>query len=166
MWSRIERYFSHYPGQEKVARLLLQYGCCIRDGSIYCGEVKISLTAMGRAAGVDRRVVMATIDTIEGESELRDIFARLLPFCHLKNVTKVMAWGALGIMPTNASQPGILADVARIIADAGISIRQVVADDPDLSDVPRAFIITEDVIPYKLLPKIRAVNGIESVIIH
>jgi predicted regulator of amino acid metabolism with ACT domain len=76
-----------------------------------------------------------------------------------------MNWGALEIVPTNASKPGILAGVAAIIAEAGVSVRQVVMDDPDLIDEPKGFIVTESPIPERLLPRIKQVDGVKSVVL-
>jgi len=69
-------------------------------------------------------------------------------------------------VPTNASKPGILAGVAVIIAEAGISVRQVVMDDPELVDDPHGFIITEAPVPERLLPRIKQVDGVKSVVLH
>ena len=75
-------------------------------------------------------------------------------------------WGAIEIIPTSASKPGILAGVAAAIAEAGISVRQVIVDDPEVSDDPHAFIVTEQPVPERLLPRIRSVDGVKSVVLH
>ena len=49
---------------------------------------------------------------------------------------------------------------------AGISIRQTVADDPDLVPEPKAFVVTENPIPSYLLPRIKAIKGIKGVVIY
>src|SRR5712692_3186581 len=73
---------------------------------------------------------------------------------------------AAEIVPTNASKPGILAGVAAIIAQAGISIRQVIMDDPEIVDDPHGFIVTEAPVPERLLPQIKQVDGVKSVVLH
>lgn len=166
MWSRLKPHFRQFPAQERVAQLLVAMGFRVLGGEVYAGTIELSDSAIGRAAGVDRRVVRATIRTIGGVAELRDFFSRLTPVCHLGDVAPLMGWGAIEIVPTNASKPGILAGVASIIADAGISIRQVVTDDPEIVDDPRGFIITEAPVPERLLPHIMAVPGVKSVVLH
>lgn len=166
MWDRFRPYFKGFPAQEKVAQIMVSYGLRVHDTHVYAGDIKVSDTSMARAAGVDRRVVTATVATIEKSPELRAFFDRLRPVCHLREVAPLMNWGAIEIVPTNASKPGILAGVAAIIADAGISVRQVVMDDPELVDDPHGFIITEAPVPERLLPRIKQVDGVKSVVLH
>ena len=166
MWARFRQYFKGFPAQEKVAQLMVTYGLRVHEGSVYAGEIKLSDTAMARAAGVDRRVVTATVDTVDKNGELRAFFDRLRPVCHLREVAPLMNWGAIEIVPTNASKPGILAGVAAIIAQAGISIRQAIMDDPEIVDDPHGFIVTEAPVPERLLPQIKQVDGVKSVVLH
>ncbi len=156
MWARFRPYFKGFPAQEKVAQLMVVYGLRVHEGSVFAGDIKLSDTAMARAAGVDRRVVTATVETIDRNGELKAFFDKLRP----------MNWGAIEIVPTNASKPGILAGVAAIIAQAGISIRQVIMDDPEIVDDPHGFIVTEAPVPERLLPQIKQVDGVKSVVLH
>ena len=166
MWARLRPYFKGFPAQEKVAQLMVIYGLRVHEGSVYAAEIKISDTALARAAGVDRRVVTATVETIGRNPELANFFDRLRPVCHLRDVAPLMNWGAIEIVPTNASKPGILSGVATIIAQAGISIRQVIMDDPEIVDDPHGFIVTEAPVPERLLPMIKQVDGVKSVVLH
>lgn len=166
MWARFRTYFKGFPAQEKVAQLMVTYGLRVSEGSVYAAQIKISDTSLARAAGVDRRVVTATVETINKNGELADFFDRLQPVCHLRDVAPLMNWGAIEIVPTNASKPGILAGVAAIIAQAGISIRQVIMDDPEIVDDPHGFIVTEAPVPERLLPQIKQVDGVKSVVLH
>lgn len=166
MWARFRPYFKGFPAQEKVAQLMVVYGLRVNDGSVYAGGIQISDTSMARAAGVDRRVVTATVDTIAKNDELKAFFDKLRPACHLLDIAPLMNWGAIEIVPSNASKPGILAGVAAIIAQAGISIRQVIMDDPEIVDDPHGFIVTESPVPERLLPQIMQVDGVKSVVLH
>ncbi|TMA02616.1 MAG: hypothetical protein E6J97_01255 [Methanobacteriota archaeon] len=149
MWARFRHYFKGFPAQEKVAQLMVMYGLRVHEGNVYAGDIKLSDTAMARAAG-----------------ELRSFFDALRPVCHLREIAPLMNWGAIEIVPTNASKPGILAGVAAIIAQAGISIRQVIMDDPEIVDDPHGFIVTEAPVPERLLPQIKQVDGVKSVVLH
>lgn len=165
MWARFRPYFKGFPAQEKVAQIMVAYGLRVSESSVYAGDIKLSDTAMARAAGVDRRVVTATVETVEKNPELSAFFDKLRPVCHLREVAPVMNWGAIEIVPVNASKPGILAGVASIIAQAGISIRQVIMDDPEIVDDPHGFIVTEAPVPERLLPQIKQVDGVKSVVL-
>ncbi len=166
MWAKLRMFFERFPAQEKVAQLMVTRGLRVREGRVYAGEIEVSDTAMARAARVDRRVVTATTRTIMRNPDLLRFFERLTPVCHLREVAPLMGWGAIEIIPTSASRPGILAGVAGVIAEAGISIRQVIVDDPEVLDDPHAFIVTEAPVPERLLPKIKAVEGVKSVVLH
>src|SRR6266550_3450683 len=92
--------------------------------------------------------------------------AQLMVMYGLRDVAPLMNWGAIEIVPTNASKPGILAGVTSIIAQAGISVRQVIMDDPEIVDDPHGFIVTEAPVPERLLPMIKQVDGVKSVVLH
>jgi predicted regulator of amino acid metabolism with ACT domain len=166
MWSRLRPYFKGFPAQEKVAQLMVLYGLRVHEASVFAGAIKVSDTSLARAAGVDRRVVTATVETIGKNPELANFFDRLHPTCHLRDVAPLMNWGAIEIVPTNAAKPGILAGVTSIIAQSGISVRQVIVDDPEIVDDPHGFIITEAPVPERLLPLIKQVDGVKSVVLH
>lgn len=144
----------------------MQYGLRVRDNKVFCYDIEISDTAIARATGVDRRLIATTVKTISSEPGLQEIFSKLTPICHLKDMAPSMGWGVIEIEPDNASKPGILAGVAGIIAKRGISIRQATVDDPEMTDEPRLFIITESMIPVRLIPEIKKVEGVKRIIIY
>jgi predicted regulator of amino acid metabolism with ACT domain len=115
---------------------------------------------------VDRRIVRATVETIEANEELLSVFGKLRPTAMLKDVAPVMGWSAIEIIPTNAQTTGIVADVTGVIARAGISIRQVIVGDPDLSIEPRLFIITGAPVSPEMIPEIKNCRGVKSILIH
>jgi len=166
MWRQIAKYFNRYPKRRKLAQKLLEYGLKVRDNKIYCGEIELSDSKIARAFDVDRRIIISTIKTITEKNDLRKVFSRLKPTCHLKDVAPEMNWGVIEIIPEDPSMPGILADVAKIVADAKVSIRQATVDDFELSEEPRLFIITEKQIPGIIIPKIREAKGVKAVIIY
>src|SRR5439155_1583477 len=112
--------------------------------------IKISDTSLARAAGVDRRVVTATVDTIAKNPELGNFFDRLLPACYLRDVAPLMNWGAIEIVPTNAAKPGILAGVTTIIAQAGLAAALDKAQRSGGTKSPEAKALREG---YQLLAK-------------
>ena len=166
MWKLIEQHFKEYPSQEIIAKKMLSYGLKIHHGTFYCGDIALSASKIARALRVDRRAVTATIQTIENNPDLLTIFSNLLPTCHLKEVAPHMHWGVIEIIPTDPSTPGILAEVATIIAKHNISIRQAIGDDFEFSEEPRLFIITEKQIPGEVIPQIRQAKGVKAVLIY
>jgi hypothetical protein len=70
------------------------------------------------------------------------------------------------IIPADPSMPGILAEVATIIATNNISVRQAIVDDFEFTEEPRLFIITETQIPGNLLPVIKNAKGVKAVLIY
>ena len=166
MWRKIAKYFNKYPKRKKLAQKLLEYGLKVNNNKIYCGEIELSDSKIARAFSVDRRIIMSTIKTIMGEKDLKRVFSRLKPTCHLKDVASEMNWGVIEIIPEDPSMSGILANVSMIVADANISVRQAIVDDFELSEKPRLFIVTEKQMPGRLIPKIRDVKGVKAVLIY
>ena len=166
MWKDISRHFKSYPKQKKIAQKMLEYGLRINNGKIYCGEIELSDSKIARALEVDRREIAATVATINSISELKKIFSDLLPTCHLKQAAENMGWGVIEIIPTDPSKPGIIADVAAIISNNNISIRQAIVDDFELSEEPRLFIVTEKQIPGKVIPIIKNAKGVKALLIY
>jgi predicted regulator of amino acid metabolism with ACT domain len=166
MWKQIEHYFNAYPQRKKIAQKMLEYGIKIQKNNFSCGSIELSDSKIARAFQVDRRAVTATRDVIIKEPELLKIFSNLIPTCHLKEVAPHMKWGVIEIIPADPSMPGILADVATIIATNNISIRQAIVDDFEFTEEPRLFIITEKQIPGTLLATIRNAKGVKAVLIY
>jgi predicted regulator of amino acid metabolism with ACT domain len=166
MWRKIAKYFNKYPKRRKLAQKFLEYGLRIRNKKIYCGEIELSDSKIGKAFDVDRRVIDSTIDIILKEPDLNRLFSKLRPTIHLKDVAPEMNWGVVEIIPSDPSMPGIIASVAGIIAENKISIRQAIVDDFELSEEPRLFIVTEKQIPGALIQKIREAKGVKAVLFY
>ena len=166
MWDALMDYFTRYPAQERVVRLLIKNGFRIADGRVWAGEVELADAALARAANVDRRIVASTISTIEASGQLAQIFQRFRPTLHLKDVAPLLNWGVIEIGAQDAAKPGIVSGVSAIIARQRISIRQCVVEDPDFTDTPKLYLITEKAIPAALLQEIQQVPGVRSVTIY
>jgi predicted regulator of amino acid metabolism with ACT domain len=133
---------------------------------MFCGEIELPDSKIARAFEIDRRIISSTIDTIMKNEDLKIVFSNLQPTCHLKDVAPKMNWGVIEIIPQDPSMPGILAEVATIIADKKISIRQAIVDDIELAEESKLFIVTEEQIPGSLLPKIRKATGVKAVVVY
>ncbi|MHA1710627.1 MAG: amino acid-binding ACT domain protein [Candidatus Freyarchaeota archaeon] len=167
MWSRIASYFKEHPKRLAVAKVLVENGLSIRNGKIYCNEIEIPPVRVARVAGVDRRTVMETIKMIERDEELRTIFALIKNAgMSLKDVARPLNLGVVEITPDDPRTVGIVAGVTSIIAREGISIRQALTDDPELSPDPKLTVIADRKIPGELIPKLLKVKGVAKVSIY
>ncbi len=170
MWAYIKEKFKKYPSQTKVMRKLIALGLSVkRDHEavprIYCDDVEIKASALAYSLGVDRRAVLDILSKIVEDPELAKFFLDLKPAPDFRKVSSKMGMGVIQIVATKASKPGIVSGVSQIIAREGISIRQVIVDDPELVDDPRATIVTDSPIPGKLVSDLKSVEGVEAVVI-
>ncbi len=166
MWQVLIDHFRRYPAQERVVRLMIEHGLHIRAGKIHAGSVEVADTAVARAANVDRRIVRSTVETILQDPSLERVFTRFLPTLDLKDVAPEIGCGVIEIIPTNASQPGILSGVSAVIARNGLSIRQAIVEDPDFTETPRLFVVTENRVPGELIPVLQDVAGVRGVTVY
>ena len=167
MWTQIKNQLQEYPERLKVARVLVENGLSVRENKIYLNQIEIPPVRIARVAGVDRRTVNETINSIKASPELRLIFEEIRPAGHsLKEIAKHLNLGVLEITVVNAKSPGILANAAMILNRAGLSIRQAIVDDPELSPEPKLTIIVEKKIPGELIPEILKIPGIAKVSVY
>jgi hypothetical protein len=167
MWSNIKKYLDGYPERLKVARVLVENGLSVRDGEIYLNEIEVPPVRIARVAGVDRRTVNETLVAINANRELRLMFEGLRSAGHsLKEIAKHLNLGVVEITPVDAKIPGILAHSATILTEYGLSIRQAIVDDPELSPEPKLTLIAEKKIPGELIPRFLAINGVEKVSVY
>ncbi len=167
MWAKVQGTFADFPAQLSVARVLFKYGLRVReDGGIACGDIRIPAVQIAREAGVDRRVVDATAQTILKNKELRGIFENLEPIAYLKGVAQQLGLGVIEILPKDAAKPGIISEVTGAISRFGISIRQAVADDPHFVVQPKLTLITDEPVRGKVIEALRKLPSVQSVIVY
>ncbi|MGC8895558.1 MAG: amino acid-binding protein [Candidatus Bathyarchaeia archaeon] len=167
MWSKIAKCLEDYPERLKVARVLVENGLSVRNGKIYLNEIEVPPVRIARVAGVDRRTVNETLNAIRTNRELKPIFEGLRSAGHsLKEIAKHLDLGVVEITPVDARIPGILASSASILANAGLSIRQAIVDDPELSPEPKLTLIVERKIPGELIPEFLKIKGVAKVSIY
>jgi len=139
----------------------------VRDQKIYLNEIEIPPVRVARAAGVDRRTVIETLKAVGSDRELRLIFEDIRSAGHsLKEIAKHLNLGVVEITPVDARTPGILAGSAMILAKNGLSIRQAIVDDPELSPEPKLTLIVEKKIPGELIPELLNVKGVAKVSVY
>ncbi|VVB52542.1 Uncharacterised protein [uncultured archaeon] len=161
----LEGEFGGKKGQLKVAEFLLRHGIRVSaDGGLFAGGVELAYAKVGAVVGVDRRVVVGAVEEILKKPLLVDIFTRISTTPLLRDAAGALGYGALEIVPKDASASGIIAGVTRIVADAGISVRQVIADDPMFTDA-RLLIVTSKPVPRDLIDVVLKVEGVKEVVV-
>lgn len=167
MWQILLQKFEKHPAQQKVLRILFERGFQVsNEGKVVSGSIEIAHTQLAREAGVDRRVVDATTDTILADELLKNIFQNVRSIPFLRDVAPQLGLGVLIITPDDAANVGILADVSRVVSENGLSIRQAVSDDPYFTDEARLTIITDSKIPGGVVDKILEINSVKGVSIY
>ncbi len=136
--------FEGSPSQQAVVRLLLERGFSINDeGRVVSGGIEIPNTQIAREIGVDRRVVDSTTGALLEDDELRDIFRNISAVPSLMDLAPVLDFTVVRVKPTDADAAGIVARVTEIVAEEGLSIRQVLSDDPEFADEPMLYLILD-----------------------
>jgi len=167
MWDKVAKCLEGYPERLAVAKIFIQYGLSIRNGKIYCDKIMIPAVRISQVAGVDRRTVTQTIRMIEKNPELRVIFRQLKPAgASLREVARYLNLGVVEITPVDARMPGILSGSASLLAKKGISIRQAIVDDPELTPEPKLTLIAEKKIPGEIIPELLKIKGVSKVSVY
>jgi predicted regulator of amino acid metabolism with ACT domain len=152
MFDEIMQKFSDSPSQQRVIRLLLARGFSVNDdGRVVSGGIEIPNTGIAREIGVDRRVVDATTGAILDDDDLRPIFQNISSIPSLMDLAPVLDLTVLTVAVRDAEESGIVASVTTMIADRDISIRQVITEDPEFTDEPRLYVITDTALPGDLI---------------
>ena len=161
----IDTYFGEYPARKKVAEMLFMNGLSVRDGKIFSGEVEVPVSSVARAAGVNRKIVYYTIDYIQKNYALRSIFERILPMTNLKNVGPIVGWEVLELDMESDELSCALKDVVEILSEKGCHVRQIVGEEPLLSD-GKIFIVLTRPIPMEVLEKIKDIPVVKNITLH
>ena len=143
---------------------MLRNGISISRGKLFLAGVELADVKVARALGIDRRVIKATVESIADDRRLRELYGKLGSTVLLKDVAPHLGFGAIEIVPKNASNRGIVASVAKVISDEGISIRQMITDDPMFSDAEMT-VVTEKPIPRALIDRLLRISGVKKVVV-
>ncbi len=164
MFQEIMDKFEGSPGQQAVIRLLLERGFSVNEaGRVVSGTIEIPNTQIAKEAGVDRRVVDSTTDAILADEELERIFRNISQIPSLMDLAPVLDLTVLTIEVQDADEPGIIAAVTTLLADRGISIRQTISEDPEFTDEPRLYIVTDEAIPGEVITDLSDLPFVRSI---
>ncbi|MFC7212072.1 amino acid-binding protein [Natronoarchaeum sp. GCM10025321] len=163
MFDEIMEKFEGSPSQQAVIRLLLERGFSVNDeGRVVSGGIEIPNTGIAREIDVDRRVVDSTTDAILDDEELRRIFQNISQVPSLMDLAPVLDLTVLSIQVTDAEQEGIVATVTTLLAEEGVSIRQTISEDPEFTDEPRLYIVTDQPLPGDLINELTDLPFVRS----
>lgn len=167
MWEKLGEKFEKYPARMKVAKKMIELGLSLNeDGKIYCGNLKINDKSLAAAADVDRRAIKSTIEVIQNDSELFNIFNNIIPAgTLLKNIAKSLNLGVIEIEVTSENE-NILSAVTKIISEKKVNIRQAYAEDIEMEEYPLLTIITNDIVPADTINEFLKIKGVNKVSIY
>ncbi len=164
MFNKIMQKFEGSPSQQQVIRLLLERGFSVSDeGRVVSGGIEIPNTQIAREIGVDRRVVDSTTDAILADEELRRIFQNISSIPSLRDLAPVLDLSVLTIEVSDADQSGIVATVTSLLADDDISIRQTISEDPEFTDNPRLYLVTDEDLPGDVLNELKNLEFVRQI---
>ncbi|NUB90227.1 amino acid-binding protein [Haloterrigena sp. SYSU A558-1] len=164
MFDEIMEKFEGSPSQQAVIRLLLERGFSVNDdGRVVSGGIEIPNTGIAREIGVDRRVVDSTTDVILDDPELRRIFQNISQVPSLMDLAPVLDLTVLTVTPDDADQKGIVAGITGLLAEHDISIRQTISEDPEFTDEPQLYLITDQELPGNVITEIRDLEFVRKI---
>ena len=167
MWQTTIQKFNKYPSQQKVIIKLLQLGLKIDENKkVYSGDVEINMSSFAKSINTDRRVIVSTIENILIDKQLKQIFLNIKPAGPLlSNISEELGLGVIEI-EGDAQQSGILYEVTNILLKDKISIRQLYASDPELSQIPKLTIITDTTVNGVIIPRLLDIDGVTKVSLY
>ena len=164
MFDEIMEKFEGSPSQQAVIRLLLERGFSVNDdGRVVSGGIEIPNTGIAREIDVDRRVVDSTTDAVLADEELRRIFANISHVPSLMDLAPVLDLTVIAIEVDDPDGVGIVSRVTGLLADYDVPIRQAISEDPEFTDEPRLYIITDEALPGALITAIRDLSFVRRI---
>ena len=160
----LEEFFEKSRAKKLLQRSLKSGFRVDESGKIFVGLIELPPAKIARALNVDRRVVIQTAKEISENEQLLAVFRNLEPRAFLGNAARQLGFDAIEIR-AEAKKRGIVAVVAKILADDKITIRQITADDPQLFPDPVMTIIVDGKLKAGTLRKLRELPVAKSILI-
>jgi len=165
LWEKVSNYLKNSPSKLSIVHILLKYGLKItEDGKICLDEVEIPDTKIAKVCGAERRAIRETVKFIRNEPELAKLFERLKPAgASLEDIAYFFGYGILKIH-ADPKVIGVISSVTTLLAKENIGIMQIISEDPSSTPNPMLVIITDQMIPGKLLSQFLSIKGIRDII--
>ncbi len=161
----VREYFKNFPARKKVAEILVNNGISVKNSKLFIGNVEISINAVAKAAGVNRKIVYHTIEYIEKTYELKSIFESLRPNLSLEQVAPLMGWEAIEIKFRKGKFGCSLEKITKILSEKACEIRQIIGER-ELLDSNRLVIIVDRPVKMETIAEIRNIEDVETIVIH
>jgi predicted regulator of amino acid metabolism with ACT domain len=84
----------------------------------------------------------------------------------LQDIAREFNYSVIVFVPEDANRTGIISNVTRLVSEKGLGIRQVLAEDPSTSNLPKLTLILEGEIPPELFGEIKKLPGTRSITIY
>jgi|YelNatPaOPRAMG01_1025707.scaffolds.fasta_scaffold03537_8 predicted regulator of amino acid metabolism with ACT domain len=163
MWSILSEKFRNDPAKMRVARLIVELGLRVYGEEVYIGPLKVTLTSIANALNVDRKTVKEAVKILSTDEKLGPVLSKIRSAgAFLNEASKILGY-TLVVVEADSHMPGIVAGITKIIADAGISIRQIIAEDPDLFPEPKLYMIVDGKLQENLISKMFKVQGVRKI---
>jgi len=158
MLQYLDERFAGQRAKLRVISAMLRIGIRVdAKGGLYCDSIELAPAKMGRALGVDRRVVIEAARDIASDPKLLEIFSSLLPIANVSGAAKHFGHDVIQI-DADPNTVGLTAKVASILARHKVGIRQIITDDPDLYPEPKMMVVADGKLPRKAVDELRALR--------
>ena len=158
MLQYLEERFAGQRAKLRVVSTMLRLGMRVDEkGKLYCDTIELAPAKMGRAIGVDRRVVIETAREIAADPKLFAIFSSLFPISNVSRAAKHFGHDVIEI-DADPNTVGLTAKVASVLARHKVGIRQIITDDPDLYPEPKMMVVVQGKLPRKAVDELRSLH--------
>lgn len=158
MLNYLEERFAGQHAKLRVVSEMLRLGLRVdAKGNLYCADIELAPAKVARALAVDRRVVIETAEQIASDPELFPVFSDLRPIANVAGAARFFGHDVIEI-EADPESIGIVDKVAGVLAKHNVSIRQMIADDPDLYPEPKMRVVVDGKLPQKAAAELRALR--------
>ncbi len=148
------------PSQAQVSKYMLSVGIRQEGDKLFFDNVSISHSQLAEAIGKDKRVVTATVKTIQKNKDLHAIYSKLKPTCNLINMANSMGWSVICIELEHPNMPGTLGRIATKLGELKVSIRQTQCPATDCDVL---YIITDNPVNGNVIDGLKNVRNVKTI---
>ncbi len=146
-------YFSNFPAKRRIVEILLKNGISVKHGKFFAGSLEVPITAIAKAAKVNRKVIYYTIEYIEKNYVLKKIFGSLKPTTDFREAAPLWNFDVIELNIANNYLLNVLRKLPKI------KMFQIIASENSEEMV----IVSKTQITHKLLEKIKNIRGVKRV---
>ncbi len=164
MWPEVRKQFTRQTARPEVVRRMIECGLRVsNDEKLFVGDIEVDYSAVARAVNVDRRVVKQTVEQIRRNPRLFSIFSKTMPLgTSLVSLVSLLGCTAI-VVEADPKSPGIMAEVAGILARNGMVVRQALADDPDMVEDAKMTLVVEGQLTGGALVELNGLKNVRSI---